>query len=56
MKGLSDVMPDNGGIIAGVAEDNSGDMATLLKYEQTFVDAVRATGGKNGLLQIMSRL
>lgn len=26
MKSLSDVMPDNGGIIAGVAEDNSGDM------------------------------
>ena len=26
VKGLSDVMPDNGGIIAGVAEDNSGDM------------------------------
>lgn len=26
VKSLSDVMPDNGGIIAGVAEDNSGDM------------------------------
>ncbi len=27
--------------------DNASEMATLLAYEQTFVDAVRATGGRN---------
>ena len=37
-------------LFAGCNEPNvedEDDMATLLKYEQTFVDAVRATGGKN---------
>ena len=37
-------------LFAGCIEPNvedEDDMATLLKYEQTFVDAVRATGGKN---------
>lgn len=37
-------------LFAGCNEPNvedKDDMATLLKYEQTFVDAVRATGGKN---------
>lgn len=37
-------------LFAGCNEPNvedEDDMATLLKYEQTFVDAVRTTGGKN---------
>lgn len=37
-------------IFAGCNEPNvedADDMAVLLQYEQTFVDAVRATGGKN---------
>ncbi len=37
-------------LFAGTNEPNAknaGEMETLLKYEQTFVDAVRATGGKN---------
>lgn len=37
-------------LFAGCNEPNvedEDDMATLLKYEQTFVDAVRSTGGKN---------
>lgn len=37
-------------IFAGCNEpnvENADDMSVLLKYEQTFVDAVRATGGKN---------
>lgn len=37
-------------LFAGCNEPNvedEDDMTTLLKYEQTFVDAVRATGGKN---------
>lgn len=37
-------------IFAGCNEPNvedEDDMATLLRYEQTFIDAVRATGGKN---------
>lgn len=37
-------------LFAGCNEPNvedEDDMATLLRYEQTFVDAVRATGGKN---------
>lgn len=37
-------------VFAGCNEPNvedADDMATLLKYEQTFIDAVRSTGGKN---------
>ena len=37
-------------LFAGTNEPNvndADDMATLLRYEQTFIDAVRATGGRN---------
>lgn len=37
-------------VFAGTNEPNvndADDMATLLRYEQTFIDAVRATGGRN---------
>ncbi len=37
-------------VFAGTNEpnvENAADMEVLLKYEQTFIDAVRATGGKN---------
>ena len=37
-------------VFAGANEpnvENVGHMSTLLKYEQTFIDAVRATGGRN---------
>lgn len=37
-------------LFAGCNEPNvedADDMATLLRYEQTFIDAVRATGGRN---------
>lgn len=43
---------DNHLLFAGLNEPNAGDdsntVAALIRYEQAFIDAVRATGGNNG--------